>query len=123
MMIIYVANYTLSRVMSIFLAMKLSSLQILALNGGSLVIGSILLLVANDSNLLFTKLGFVLSGFGMGSTFANMTVWVETYMQVTSKVAMIMVVGTSIGVNIPPLVVGQLIKQDAMVLIYLQAVS
>ena len=56
----------------------------------------------------------------MGCNFANTFMWVEQYIAVTSKIAGFMSVGAGIGVNIAPFLIGQLINDLPMILIYLQ---
>lgn len=123
MMALYLGCYSLSRVVGSFLAFVLPAKFILVANGFFVVSGNLMLLIAADTNLTLTHVGFGLTGFGMGSTFANMLMWLESYMTVGSKVATLMIAGCGIGVNIAPLTVGQFIKENAMIAIYLQTVS
>jgi len=63
---------------------------------------------------------FHLVGLGSGSVWGNVILWLEDYFRVTNKVASLLTVSASVGVNLAPLLVGQWVSIFPMSLIYLQ---
>ncbi len=52
--------------------------------------------------------------------FGNVLLWLEEHFVVSSRVTSLLAMAAGIGVNLAPLVVGQVIEKHPMVLIYLQ---
>jgi hypothetical protein len=55
----------------------------------------------------------------MASIFATGMLWLEKYLKVTGRISALMSVASCLGADIVPLVVGQLIADVPMVLMYL----
>ena len=120
---LYVGCYALARISCSFLAIKVKASYILILNGIILSTGTIFLIYAGDNFLTLTLIGYGMTGFALGATFANIVVWVKGFTEVDSKAMTSFIVACGIGTNIAPLVTGQIISNEPLISLYLQAVA
>ncbi len=118
---VYFLCYALSRISCFFLTFCIPPRFLLAfVNILFIITGNIILLITAEKSPLFLTIGYGVLGFGSGSMFGNVLLWLEEHFVVTSRVTSLLAMAAGVGVNLAPLVVGQVIDIYPMILIYLQ---
>jgi FHS family Na+ dependent glucose MFS transporter 1 len=118
---LFLATFTAGRCFSILLATRLAPNKILLLNITLVTVGVALQLVAGEENLLLTRVGYGIVGWGEASMFAGMWMWLKQYLEVTSGMVAFINVGLALGMMTSSLLVGMVIEAEPLVLVYLQA--
>lgn len=116
------ASFCLSRLISVFLAIKFSNL--------TLIVSDLVITAAGAAVLLFLSsyewsvwVSSVLLGAGMASFFASAVGWVDNYIAVTNKMIAIFTVGAAIGQMFIPFIISYFMEILPKVLIYVVPVS
>lgn len=107
----YWVALTLTRFLSVFLAMKISSL--------SFLIGDVCLVSLSAIFLLFLMskewtlwLASLTLGIGIASAYGVVVAWINTYMHISSKFLAIFIVGGSTGEIVVPFIITYFIDTD-----------
>ncbi|GIY29722.1 sodium-dependent glucose transporter 1A [Caerostris extrusa] len=116
---VYWGTFTLSRGLSIFLAIKFSPITIILCDFSIMLLSSIILATIGNMYSNFLWLGTSLLGLGLASFYASTITWVEQYVNVTNKVGSSFVVAASFGEMIAPLAISQYVKEKPQVLMYI----
>ncbi len=85
-----------------------------------IISGNIILLICAQKDAAWLTVGYGVLGFGSGSLFGNILLWLEEHFEVSSRVTSVLAMAAGLGVNLAPLIVGQAIDTYPMILIYLQ---
>ncbi len=62
-------------------------------------------------------------GFGMGTVFATGLSWLESFLQLNNWLGTLLVIAGTVGPDIFPVVVGQFLEWEPMVLMYLNCAT
>lgn len=114
--------FTVSRLASIFLAIKFSSFVLIVSDLILILLGSLVLMVLASYEWA-VWLASALLGIGIASFFPAAIGWLDTYIDVNSKVASIFVVGASCGEMVIPFVITYYIDTVPDVLVYVVTAS
>lgn len=117
------AAFTVSRFISVFLAIKVSSLTLIFADIIITTIGSLVLLFLGASEEWALWLATVLLGIGIASFFPAAVGWVEQYITVTNKMAATFTVGAAFGEMVVPYTISHYIDEVPEVLLYIVPVS
>ncbi|XP_054722080.1 sodium-dependent glucose transporter 1-like [Uloborus diversus] len=116
------AAFTISRLASVFLATKFSNLTLLAYDLGITSVGAILLLTLSNHEWILW-LSSVLIGIGIASFFPATLAWLDSYINVTNKIASLLVLGGAFGEMLIPFTISTFIESVPEVLVYVVAAS
>ena len=83
------------------------------------LLGSIVLSVWASQSSLVLYLGTAVLGLGMASIFATGFLWAEQKISVTGKVSAALIISSSLGAKLFPVMVGNLVEESPMMLHYL----
>lgn len=111
------AAFTVSRLVAIFLAIKISSFTFILIDLSVALLGSIVLLFLSSYEWAMWAASIIL-GAGVASFFPAAIGWLNCYINVTNKVASIFIVGASLGGMIIPLTISYFIETFPDILIY-----
>lgn len=111
------ASFTVSRLVAIFLAIKISSFTFILIDLTIALLGSIVLLFLSSYEWALWAASIIL-GAGVASFFPAAIGWLNSYINVTNKVASIFIVGASLGGMIIPLTISYYIEIFPDILIY-----
>ncbi|KAG8186959.1 hypothetical protein JTE90_028255 [Oedothorax gibbosus] len=117
------AAFTISRFVSVFLAIKLSSLTLIFADIIITSVGSLILVFLGASEEWALWLATVLLGIGIASFFPAAVGWVEQYLTVTNKMAATFTVGAAFGEMVIPYTISYYIDEIPEVLLYIVPVS
>ncbi|GBM16324.1 Sodium-dependent glucose transporter 1A [Araneus ventricosus] len=112
------AAFSISRFLSVFLAMKFSNLQMIVFDIIVSSIGALVLLSFGGSEVWAVWLATILLGVGIASFFPAAIGWIEKYMTVTNKMASSFCVGAAFGEMVIPFIISIYIDTVPLVLIY-----
>ncbi|CAL1292069.1 unnamed protein product [Larinioides sclopetarius] len=116
---VYWGTFTLSRGLSIFLAMKFSPVTIVMTDFSVMLLAAIVLTTIGNMYSNFLWIGTALLGLGLASFYASTVTWVERHVNVTNKIGSSFVVAASLGEMIAPFAISQYVKQKPQVLMYI----
>lgn len=111
------AAFTVSRLVAIFLAIKISNFTFILIDLTIALLGSIVLLFLSSYEWAMWAASIIL-GAGVASFFPAAIGWLNCYINVTNKVASIFIVGASLGGMIIPLTISYYIETFPDILIY-----
>ncbi|KAF8785944.1 Sodium-dependent glucose transporter 1 like protein [Argiope bruennichi] len=117
------AAFSISRFLSVFLAIKFSNLQLIVFDIIISSIGALILLSFGASQVWAVWLATILLGVGIASFFPAAVGWVEKYMTVTNKMASSFCIGAAFGEMIIPFIISTYIDTVPGVLLYTVAAS
>lgn len=120
---VFMGGFSIIRALIIPLAFKVDPHRILCFNLSMVLTGSILLFNFAESSHIMLKIGYGLSGLGMGCMYANAWVWMETYVNVKYRVGSLLHLAIVISSMLSPLIMGNLIDHIPMILVYIQTVA
>ncbi|CAL1261621.1 unnamed protein product [Larinioides sclopetarius] len=112
------AAFSVSRFLSVFIAIKFSNLQMIVFDIIVTSIGALVLLTLGGSQVWAIWLATILLGVGIASFFPAAVGWVEKYMTVTNKMASSFCVGAAFGEMIIPFIISTYIDTVPGVLLY-----
>lgn len=119
---VFWASFSVSRLISVFLAIKLSNF--------TLIIADLIITAIGAAVLLFLSsyewsvwVSSVLLGAGIASFFPAAVGWMDTYINVTNKIASIFTVGAAFGEMVIPFTISYFIENVPKVLIYVVPAS
>ncbi|GFY74381.1 sodium-dependent glucose transporter 1 [Trichonephila inaurata madagascariensis] len=118
---VYWGTFTLSRGLSIFLAIKFSPITIVLCDFSVMCLAAVVLSTIGNIYSNFLWLGTALLGLGLASFYATTITWVERHVNVTNKVGSSFVVAASFGEMIAPLAISQYVKEVPEILMYIVA--
>lgn len=107
LMALFYGMHCAGRVVGVPLSIVLKPRTMVVMNLIITAVAYILLLFVNVYEGVMW-ISAILAGFGMSSTFAAMVLWVSETVQITGRVASVLLVGGSVGGMTGPLIVGQL---------------
>ncbi|KAF8788839.1 sodium-dependent glucose transporter 1A-like [Argiope bruennichi] len=116
---VYWGTFTLSRGLSIFLAIKFSPITIVMSDFSVMLLAAVVLTTIGNMYSNFLWIGTALLGLGLASFYASTITWVERHINVTNKIGSSFVVAASLGEMIAPLVISQYVKEKPEVLMYI----
>ncbi|GBM75802.1 Sodium-dependent glucose transporter 1A [Araneus ventricosus] len=116
---VYWGTFTLSRGLSIFLAMKFSPMTIVMSDFSVMLLAAVVLTTIGNIYSNFLWIGTALLGLGLASFYASTITWVERHVNVTNKIGSSFVVAASFGEMIAPLAISQYVKEMPQVLMYI----
>ncbi|TRY72763.1 hypothetical protein TCAL_16204 [Tigriopus californicus] len=117
---VFMGGFSAVRALVIPLAFMVNPHRILVFNLTMYLIGSILLANFAESSAWMMKIGYGLSGLGMGCMYANAWVWMESYVNVKYRVGSLLHLAIVFSSMMSPLVIGSLVESMPMILIYVQ---
>ncbi len=106
------------RFLAIFAAMKLKTIHIMTASCTSSVIGAVILASAGNTSQEAIFLATAFLGAGMASIYASGMLWAEQYMTITNRIGAALTVASASGADVFPIVIGQYIEGDPMILMY-----
>lgn len=112
------ASFAATRFISIFIAHFFNPTSMLVFNLGLCSVGSISLCIGAQSSLVILYLGSAILGVAMASTFATGFLWTESRLTVTHKIASSFSIASALGEMIFPTVVGLLLDDQPISLMY-----
>ncbi|GFT03983.1 hypothetical protein NPIL_201451 [Nephila pilipes] len=118
---VYWGTFTLSRGLSIFLAIKFRPITIILCDFSVMCLAALVLSTIGNMYSDFLWLGTALLGLGLASFYASTITWVERHINVTNKVGSSFVVAASFGEMIAPLAISQYVKEMPEILMYIVA--
>ena len=80
---------------------------------------ALFLAVYGDESVLWLKIASGVLGFGTAAIYATGLLWLEQYMKITNRIGAFMSVAACIGSNVFPLMMGQLVEDVPMIIMYL----
>lgn len=107
------------RFISIFTSIYFKPLYIMIFSCMTSCIGAFGLIIWGDVSYLMLQLGSSLLGFGMAAIFATGILWMGTFVTVTNRIQACASVASSIGADVFPIILGQLIADHPMTLMYI----
>jgi len=116
-------SFAATRFISIFVAHFFKPMSMLILNLGLCTLGSISLCIGAQSSLTVLYVGSAILGLAMASTFATGFLWTESHLTVTHKIASAFSIASALGEMIFPTIVGLLMGDQPMALMYLMFIS
>merc|ERR1711924_123986 len=84
-------------------------------------IGSILLAIFGNKSIILLWTGSAMIGLGLASTYASGFLYLKSYLKITNRIGSAMLICGNIAVNVIPIVIGQLIEDHPLVLMYVLA--
>ncbi|TRY66961.1 hypothetical protein TCAL_09924 [Tigriopus californicus] len=115
--------FALMRFLSIFAAIKLNPAVILVFSFGTCLLSSAMLSLYGDQNLRLLQLACGGMGVGTASIFATGILWLEQHVVVTNRIGALVSIAASLGPDIFPVIVGQYIVAQPMVLMHVTALT
>jgi len=116
---VFWGSFAATRGLAIFIAIIAKPGLIMWSSFFTCIIGSVTLSVWAQSSATALYLGTALMGVGMASIFATGFLWVEQRMTVTSRVGSLLIIASSAGADVFPVLVGQLVETWPMAFIHL----
>lgn len=113
------ASFAATRFISIFIAHFFNPTSMLFLNLGLCSLGSISLCIGAQTSLTVLYVGSAILGVAMASTFATGFLWTESRLTVTHKISSAFSIASALGEMIFPTLVGLLMDDEPMALMYL----
>lgn len=116
------AAFTVSRLVSVFLAIKVSSFTLILGNLAVTFAGSLVLLFFASYEWAMWAASVIL-GAGIASFFPAAIGWLDCYINVTNKIASIFIVGASLGGMIIPFTISYFIETFPDIFIYVVLIT
>ncbi|KAI1285830.1 Major facilitator superfamily domain-containing protein 4B [Halotydeus destructor] len=117
------ASYTISRLLSIFLATRLPTVLMLYLDFAVMLVGNVLVLKFCNTSEVGLWIGLIVMGFGFSSCFPAIYSFLEERINVTNTVCGIFMFASSIATTIEPLFEGQYIEEWPEIFVYINVAS
>ena len=111
--------FATTRLLYIFVPNRVSSFQGICLSLSIINVGCILLCIYSDTSKTCLSVFSAVVGSALGPLFGNFIMWLEKHLIVDVKVNALITIFGSIGGSLIPTLVGQLIKEMPMFLMYL----
>ena len=111
--------FATTRLLYIFVPNRVSSLQGICLSLSIINFGCILLCIYSDTSKTCLSVFSAVVGSALGPLFGNFIMWLEKHLLVDVNVNALITIFGSIGGSLIPTLVGQLIKEMPMFLMYL----
>lgn len=117
------AAFTISRLASVFLAIKFSSFSLIIFDLITTFIGALILLFLGTREEWAVWLSTVILGVGIASFFPAAIGWLENYITVTNKIASSFTIGAAMGEMAVPYAISHYIEDVPEVLLYVVMTS
>ena len=117
---IFWGSFAAMRFAAIFIAFKFNALSQMVLSFTLCTFGSIVLAIVGNVYKYVLCIGSAFMGTGMASVYACGILWIEKHITVTNRIVSCMIISGSLGADLFPIILGQIIATFPMILMYLQ---